>query len=335
MFRDIDSFDPFQDNYEYSHMGRNFGSAPVNAAMHHLFGRNLLPRPRNGQDMYDALIQRERSQHFMNLQSSSFSNNMLNQAMGLSGPAAAMVGRMAGSPDGGLARMLSPMIGGNPMAASMQTYASLSGASTMGAFGRFNSVSESETQGVMNALANNFYKTQQFGGQGGIAEELGKNNTNFLNSLVDKNDPASIRHLRDSGISVDTDKSGKIKDPNKLKKQIAGLDFTSGFKAGEAEDIQKAQITAGLGRDMSKVINETDASVKAALEERMEKIFKATGVTISSHRLKPTPLPPNEHLLDVIWQQIYLNLWMNLKMLQILKKGKYPRRSSSNSEILE
>jgi hypothetical protein len=283
MESDFNSFDPFEDNYEYSHMGRNFGSAPVNAAMHHLFGRHLLPQPRDGQDMYDALIQRERSQHFMNLQSSSFSNNMLNQAMGISGPAAAMIGRVAGSPDGGLARMLSPLVGGNPMAASMQTYAGLSGASTMGAFGRFSSITEEETQGVMNSLANNFYKTQKFEGKGGIAEELNIKNRDFLNALIDKNDENSIKHLRDSGIAVDTDKKGKIKDPDKLKKQIADLDFTSGFRAGEAEEIQKAQITSGLGRDMSKILNETDATVKAALEERMEKIFKATGVTISGH----------------------------------------------------
>jgi hypothetical protein len=286
MERDLDSFDPFEDNYEYSHMGRNFGSAPINAIMHGLFPRHLLPKPRNGQDMYDSLIQRERSQHFMNLQSSSFSNNMLNQAMGISGPAAAMVGRMAGSPDGALARMLSPLIGGNPMAASMQTYASLSGASTMGAFGRLSSISEEETQKVMNALSNNFYKTQKFEGKGGIAEELNTKNQKFLNELIDKNDEDSIRHLRDSGIFPETEGKGKkekIKNPSELKRKIANLDFTSGFREGEAEEIQKAQITSGLGRDMARLLTETDDKVKAALEERMEKIFKATGVTISGH----------------------------------------------------
>ena len=280
---DIENFDAFEDYSEYSHMGRNFGSVPINAVMHNLFGRHLMPAPRNGQDMYDALIQRERSQHFMNLQSSGFANNMLNQAMGISGPAAAMVGRMGASPNSSMARMLSPLVGGNPMAASMQIYAGLSGASTMGAFGRFNSINEGESQQVMNALANNFYKKQSFGGPGGLGEELNRNTTDFLKSLVDKNDTASIRHLRDSGISVDTDRSGRIKDPNKLKQQIGKLDFTSGFRAGEAEDISKAQITAGLGRDMSRALEETDATVKAALEERIEKIFKATGATITGH----------------------------------------------------
>lgn len=282
MDRDIDSPDPFEDNYEYSHMGRNFGHPAANMLMHGLFGKNLMPQPRDGQDMYDALIQRERSQHFMNLQSSSFSNNMLNQSLGISGPAAAIVGRMAGSPEGGLARMMSPMLGGNPMAASMQTYAGLSGASTMGAFGRSHSVSEEESQGVMNSLANNFYKTQRFEGKGGIAEELQESNSKFLNSLVDKNDKASVKHLKDSGIQFEETKEGKIKDPEGLKKQISGMDVTSGFQAGKAEEIQKAQITAGLGRDMSRMLSETDAEVKKALEERMEKIFKATGTTVSN-----------------------------------------------------
>lgn len=280
MTSDIDSPDPFEDNYEYSHGGRNFGNPLINAAMHGLFGRNLMPEPRNGQDMYDSLIQRERSQHFMNLQSSGFSNNMLNQSLGLSGPAATMVGRFAGSPDGGLARMLSPMVGGNPMAASMQTYASLSGASTMGAFGRLHSASESESQEVMNSLADNFYKTQRYEGRGGIAEELQQDSNKFLKGLIDKNDKASVKHLEDSGLSFQKNSQGLIADPEGLKRDVDKMDVTSGFEEGKAEEIRKAQVTAGLGRDMSRLVNETDEEVKKALEERMQKIFKATGVAI-------------------------------------------------------
>jgi hypothetical protein len=152
----------------------------------------------------------------------------------------------------------------------------------MGAFGRLHSVSEEESQGVMNSLADNFYKTQKFEGKGGIAEELQKNSSKFLTSLVDKNDEASVRHLQDSGINFEKDRKGKIKDPEKVKEQIRALDVTSGFRAGQAEEVQKAQITTGLGRDMSRMLTETDASVKKALEERMEKIFKATGTTVSN-----------------------------------------------------
>lgn len=267
MDSDIDSPDPFGVNYKYSHMGRNFGHPVANMLMHGIFGRNLMPQPTNGQDMYDALMQRERSQHFMNLQSSSFSNNMLNQSLGISGPAAAMVGRMAGSPEGGLARMLSPMVGGNPMAASMQTYAGLSGASTMGAFGRIHSVSEEETQGVMNSLANNFYKTQLFGGKGGIAEELQGKNAKFLNSLVDKGDKASIKHLKDSGIAFEETKDGKIKDPEELKRSIAAIDVTSGSRGNESTESTRARDSATIKKMDAQAMRKDLSAATAEYEE--------------------------------------------------------------------
>ena len=140
-----------------------------------LFRSNYMPQPLNGQSMYDSLIQRERSRQFAQLQASSFGNNALFKNLGIEGsPIMSMLGMMAASPDSMTGKLLNNVLGGNPMAASMQLYAGLAGSTQMGAFGRLDSISAGETESVMQSLANNFYKRQEYEGSGGIREGLRK-----------------------------------------------------------------------------------------------------------------------------------------------------------------
>lgn len=158
---DVNQFSPYQDFTEYSPFGRNYGNPMMNMMMQGMFGMNYMPKPQSGQSMYDSFIQKERSAQFMNLQRSGFMNNEIFKAAGISdNPALGMLGRFAGSPDGMAARLMSPLLGGNPMAASMQLYGGLTGAATMGNFGRVGNISAGETESMMQELSKNFYTRQ-------------------------------------------------------------------------------------------------------------------------------------------------------------------------------
>jgi hypothetical protein len=160
----------------------------MNMFMHNTFGHNLIPQRDNGQSMHEAMIQRMRSANFMNLQTSQFSNNRLFSQLGMSGsPYAGVVGGMLGSPNGMMANMMSPVLGGNPMAASMQLYAGMTGANTMGAFGGMNNISAKGTEAVMNSLSSNFYKgKQEYGGSEGYQQQAQKESREFLRSRMNE-----------------------------------------------------------------------------------------------------------------------------------------------------
>ena len=73
--------DPFFS--EYSPHGRDFGHPVMNLLMRSTFGYNYAPKPQDGQGMYDAYMQRERSREFYDIQKDSFANNMLFKAGGV------------------------------------------------------------------------------------------------------------------------------------------------------------------------------------------------------------------------------------------------------------
>lgn len=173
----VNTFEPYEANTSYSHMGKDFGNPMMNVMMSMMFGKNLMPSRDEGQSTYDSLIQRQRSQHFMHLQRSGAANNMLFKAMGINdnSMARSMSSMAMSSPDSAMGKLMSPMLGGNPMAASMQLYGGLAGANVMGNFGRQSNITVGETEDTMDALMNNMYKTQDYEGVGGVREELNKN----------------------------------------------------------------------------------------------------------------------------------------------------------------
>ena len=159
---DISQFPGYPTYSQYSPQGRDFGNPLVNAGVFAAFGNNYAPRPGSQQDYTDAEMQRLGSREFMGLQGSAFSSNMLFKQAGFN-PENNMLqfaGKAFASPDSAVSRMLSPLIGGNPMAATQQLYAGLQGANIMGAFGRPEGVSASETKDMMKILEKSFYKQQ-------------------------------------------------------------------------------------------------------------------------------------------------------------------------------
>lgn len=186
---------------QYSPYGRNYGNGLLNLLAFSAFGFNYAPKPEGAQGMYDAYYNRERSRQFMNIQQDAFANNILFK-MGGFNPENNMLqfaGRAFGSPDSMVSRMLSPLIGGNPMAAQMQLYAGLSGGSVMGAFGRLGDISKSETDDMMRVIEKNFYKTTPIDQ---VEKEM---SANFRRELI-KN-PEYARQL---GIGVPTSPDGTV-----------------------------------------------------------------------------------------------------------------------------
>lgn len=261
----------------YSH-GMNLGHPMLNLAAMFMLHGNQMPQRQGGQDLHDSFIQQERSMAMMKLQSGSFMNNKVFQRLGVGGnnPAISALS-MAGafSPDGMLGSALTPALGGNPMAASMRAYTGLTGANTMGAFGRIDSVSAGETQSIMNSIGDEFYNHQRYekGHKGGTGhqESLREKTRNYLTSQLDtvaskpntEEATRSIKNLQDQGFNFETNASGGIDAGvhEDLKKKISAFDVTSGKMPDEGS----------VRRDMAAYITENDQSLKKSLSDRLKK----------------------------------------------------------------
>jgi hypothetical protein len=272
----VQSFPGYEADTEFSHMGRNFGNPMMNFMMSMMFGQNLMPSRDSGQTMYDALIQRERSQHFLQLQRSQGSNNMLFKRMGLNqNPVANILSQMAmSSPDSAMGKLLSPALGGNPMAASMQIYGGLSGASIMGNFGRSSGATVEETESTMEALMNNMYKTQSYEGPGGMREEINKKTQNRIRNLAENKE--NDAYLRSMGINVTRGADGKLSPES--KKQIDSLEVApTGLTENQVAQ-NRSDTASKINSSLSSLLESSDKETSDALDKRVEEQLKAHGV---------------------------------------------------------
>ena len=273
---DPGNFDPYEMYSNFSHMGRNFGNPLLNSLAMMAFGHNYMPdTEESGQDMHEALLQRERSANFMQLQRSSFANNALFQKMGISGNMATSV--MAGvmsSPDSAASKMMSGVLGGNPMAASAKIYSGLTGANVMGAFGRTGNITAEETESVMQSLAKNFYTSQNYEGPEGVKEDIKKKSRQYITDLAERKGGSGLIELKEkAGIDLTDGKGGLAKD---YKEKIAKFDITEGDDERavrhSASDLRTKSNT--LSDKISKATKEGDEKLKKKLEESIEKDLK-------------------------------------------------------------
>lgn len=267
MSNGVFNLDSDPENSIFSPLKRQYGNPFINLLMGIATGNNYMPQPEDGQSMYDALIQRERSRQFAELQSSSFGNNALFQNLGINhSPMMSMMGMMAASPDSMTGKLLNNVLGGNPMAASMQLYAGLSGANTMGAFGRISGVTAGETEGIMQSLANNFYKRQEYEGEGGIREQIRNDTTKFLTKEAERG-PEGIKYLEDLGIKgLELGNDGKLTE--KSKQKIKNADLTAGEKAD----------VSSIKDIISQKLGEQDEDIQKTLDKRLEEQLLARKV---------------------------------------------------------
>jgi hypothetical protein len=118
-----------------------------------VFGHNYIPRPSNGEGIYDAMLQRDRNIAARGLQSEALANNPFIANLGLK--------------DNPLIRAVGYFAGNSAPVKHLQE--GLHGANTMGAFGRIGPASNGEITNTMKNLAKNFYKRANeklIGGEG-------------------------------------------------------------------------------------------------------------------------------------------------------------------------
>lgn len=272
---DVNSFNSDPIFSEYSPHGRNYGNPLMNMLMRGTFGFNYAPKPQSGQGMYDAYFQRERSREFYDIQKGAFSNNMLFRAGGLD-PNSSMMkfGASAFSnPDGLVSRLLSPLIGGNPMAAQMQLYAGLNGANVMGAFGRIDGVSKKETDQMMRVLEKSFYKMTPY-------EDVAKEyDQNFRKDLRE-----NPEYARQMGVGVKMTKDGKVdqKAAEQLKAtgQAREKNVTNLVKTLEDFEIQNQRKKTGYdpvgATKLSNALTEDFKSLGFS-EQQSKNLYDSTG----------------------------------------------------------
>lgn len=176
---------------EYNLGGFNFGNPLINGIINPFIGNNYMPRPESGQSMQEAFIQRERTAQMNQMRAGQFMNNRLFQSMGISGnPMLSAVANLqaVSGPDSQFNKLLSPLGGGNPVAASMQLYSGLAGANVMGNFGRTGSITAEETKSTMQALMDSSYKIQS-------KEEATKELRNSTQDFLKKQTPKVLTDL--------------------------------------------------------------------------------------------------------------------------------------------
>jgi hypothetical protein len=238
----------------------------------------------------------------MKLQRSGFVNNQIFKALGVSESSTlGAVGRFMGSPDGLLAKGMSPLVGGNPMAAQMQLYAGLSGADVMGNFGRISSIGADEVESTMQALATNFYKGQAYetgpDGEPGARDYIREKTRSFIEQRIQEG-PTGREYLKDLGIDLEVDSDGKLTE--KGMEQLNQIDITSpegGEESQLAQNIKdrvrrKRQVSTTLDVDVEKLIDESDETLRKEynqhLEDQLKKYNVATEDELKKLRNKNT-----------------------------------------------
>ena len=156
------------DNYKHmstSPVMRSFGYAPLDMAAMTMLGNKMLPypQPNTTQNMVDAMTMRQRTMDFMQVRNQSFGSNLLAARYGglnTQSPLYQMGANFFADPDGPVARMMAPLIGGNPMKASMGLYANMTG-QAMSTFGQQRNYGVEDVSRHMEGLGKFFYKPMQ------------------------------------------------------------------------------------------------------------------------------------------------------------------------------
>lgn len=284
---DVNYLPPSEGSSTYSHNTSNFGNPMLNFMLSRLFGQNLAPRPSSGEDMYDAFVQRQRSQHFLHLQSSGAANNVLFKALGMSNAMTNTMSQLVmSSPESAAGKFLSPFMGGNPMAASMQLYGGLTGVNAMGNFGgRMSNISVGETEATMNALMDVMFKTQSYEGPGGAREEMNKKHQQELLKLAE--DSKNDEILRKRGINVARDANGQLTEAS--KRQISSFEIARGYDDPEKQETtnlrnavsERRQTANKLQRELSEVLSlsEDDKDKQKKLKDLRKEVSSELGLS--------------------------------------------------------
>ena len=131
----------------------------INPVLQTVFGKNAIPRPENGESMYDALQKQNRDIESRELSEQQFSNNPLFQRLGISdNPIVKFIGKATAFQKPQSSNVFD-VVGGNTGAAASSLHNNMQGANMMGNFGRLTGVTPGETKDAIEQAKKQFYKT--------------------------------------------------------------------------------------------------------------------------------------------------------------------------------
>lgn len=133
----------------------------INPILQTVFGKNAIPRPEEGEGMYDAVQRQNRDITARGIAGEQFSNNPLFQRLGMSGDNKFLkfLGGLGSTARGQVDTLMAPFMGGNVPGAAEHLHKSMQGANTMGNFDRLTGVAPGETRDAIEQAKNQFYKS--------------------------------------------------------------------------------------------------------------------------------------------------------------------------------
>ena len=147
--------------YGSTNFGYSTGNPMIDTLVMMYMGNTLASRPLPGssQSIYDAYQMRERNIDFMKAAQKGFGNNFLFERMGginTESGGFSLLSMLARDPDGIAAKLISPLVGGNPIRAQMGLFGNLSG-QALSTFGTTSNITVPQTTEMMNQLYKSFY----------------------------------------------------------------------------------------------------------------------------------------------------------------------------------
>lgn len=244
------------------------------------------PNPEMGQSTYDAMMSRYRTFQFMDAQKQGFANNLIAKKLGLDkdGGLLGTLGFFASNPNGLVARLLNPLVGGNPMAAQMHLSAHMGGFS-MAQYGRSGMLETGESTGLMEGLYKSFYNQREV-----TAEDVEKNKAQLLKDtekIYTDNELGANVGLQNlvkeklgtvGGLKAFTEQYGTAEDALKSEK---AYDFIKSYKTalGAKGDVQGwEEVSKDKEVEFGKVISSiTSASTRNELTQLFKTVVTDGG----------------------------------------------------------
>ena len=249
---DSSSISPFQQGFYYNNSlaGRMPATGGLDQLLMMLMGNKLLPlpNPNMAQNVTDAMWMRRRNMELMQVKSNAIANILPFQRMGginSSSPLFQMGAMMANDPDGPFAKIMSPLIGGNPLQASQNAFANLRGIN-MTSFGSINDSNLGDINSLMHTLQGNFYNRRNISPAETLSASkniIKANSNNGLFSAGFAANPFGSQMFSATG-DVNMSALRDLKDRSgNLQSQLSGLDLSKQDDVAKAKKLTDAFVT--------------------------------------------------------------------------------------------
>ena len=233
------NLNPYAENFNYNNspVGNRLTEGGLGQILMLALGGKLnpIPQPNSTQGIYDAFWQRQKDVEMVQIRNAVLADNPIWQRLGgiNQGSMLFQYGAAAfGGPDGALMKIMSPMLGGNPIKAAMGTYANMRGLN-MASFGRSGeNIGADEIGQMMKAYYNYNWDKKQ------VTPEQIKNSIELVQKRSKIND--IVQNL---GLPVSYDTSGLTPEKKREVDAVLNADKTQlpGLQKRMEEQVTDAQ----------------------------------------------------------------------------------------------